>query len=50
VDKGHEFDEKKIVDRCRDDLAKFKMPQRIIVLGEFPKSSVRWAQKEFCKR
>ena len=38
VEKGHEFDEYAIIDRCLNDLAKFKVPQRIVALSDFPKT------------
>lgn len=37
LEEGQELDEDEILERCRKDLAKFKVPQRIIALADFPK-------------
>lgn len=34
---GHELDENEIIDQCREGMAKFKVPKRIIALPDFPK-------------
>jgi fatty-acyl-CoA synthase len=38
VEEGWGFDEGYVIEQCRKDLAKFKVPQRIIALTDFPKT------------
>jgi fatty-acyl-CoA synthase len=38
VEEGREFDEGQVIEQCRKDLAKFKVPRRIIALTDFPKT------------
>jgi fatty-acyl-CoA synthase len=38
VEEGREFDEGQVIEQCRKDLAKFKVPRRIIALTDLPKT------------
>jgi fatty-acyl-CoA synthase len=38
IDEDQGFDEDEIMERCRKDLARFKVPQRVIALPDFPKT------------
>lgn len=37
IEKGREFDENETINQCREGMAKFKVPKRVIVLPDFPK-------------
>jgi fatty-acyl-CoA synthase len=36
-EEDHELDESEIINRCREGMAKFKVPKRVIALSDFPK-------------
>jgi acyl-CoA synthetase (AMP-forming)/AMP-acid ligase II len=47
---GKEFDEKKIIEICKNNLAKFKVPQKIIVKEKIPVTRVGKADREALRK
>lgn len=37
MEEGREFDEEKLLNRCRQGLAKYKVPRRLVALPDFPR-------------
>lgn len=37
MEQGHKIDESKIIERCQEGMAKFKVPKKVIALSDFPK-------------